>query len=52
MASITAAAATTDVAAAVTGLGDDDSGDCGLAVPMTLVEGPSTVIYSLAADDS
>ena len=52
MAAITAAAASTDAAAAVTGLGDDDSDDCGYPVPVTVVQGPSSVIYSMAVDDS
>ena len=52
MAAITAAAASTDVAAAVTGLGDDDSDDCGFPVPVTVIQGPSSVIYSLSADDT
>ena len=54
MAAITAAAAaaTTDLAAAVTDLGTDDSDDCGFPVPVTIVEGPSTVSFSSAVDDS
>lgn len=51
-----AAAATTDGAAATTGLGDDDFGDddsdeCGYPVPVTVVEGPSSVAYVLAVGD-
>lgn len=55
-AATTAAAATTDAAAAAaTDFGDDGSDDddvCGFPTPITLVEGPSTVAYSLAVDDS
>ena len=48
-AAATTAAAT---AAAATDLGDDGSDICGLPTPITLVEGPSTVAYSIALDDS
>ena len=53
-AAATTAAATTAAAtaAAVTDLGDDGSDICGLPTPITLVEGPSTVAYSIAVDDS
>ncbi|KAL9065168.1 MAG: hypothetical protein Q9161_008412 [Pseudevernia consocians] len=53
-AAATTAAATTAAAtaAATTDLGDDGSDICGLPTPITLVEGPSTVAYSLALDDS
>lgn len=52
MAAITAAAATTAEAAAATTLADDGSDACGFPVPVTIVEGPSTVAYSLGVDDS
>lgn len=47
-----AAAATTGLAAALTSLGNDDSDNCGFPVPVTIVEGPSTVAYSLGIEDS
>lgn len=61
LAAITAAASTTaaaaTAAAATTGadFGDDDGDDgtdCGFPTPVTIVEGPSTVAYSVVADDS
>ena len=52
LAAITAAAATSDGAAAATTLADDGSDACGFPTPVTVVEGPSTVAYSLGVDDS
>lgn len=51
-AATTSAASTSAAAAAATGLGDDDSDICGFPSPITVVEGPSTVAYSIALDDS
>ena len=46
------AAAATDLAAAATDLGgDDDTDACGFPVPVTIVEGPSTVAYTVAVED-
>lgn len=44
-------AAATSLAAATTDF-DDGSDVCGFPTPITLVEGPSTVAYSVAVDDS
>ena len=44
-------AAATSLAAATTGY-DDGSFVCSYPIPITLVEGPSTVAFSLAADDA
>lgn len=49
-------AAATSLAAAASAAAAIDFGDgsdeCGLPTPITVVEGPSTVAYSLAVDDS
>ncbi len=46
-----AAASTTAAAASTTDSGDDGSDVCGYPSPITIVEGPSTVAYSVAYDD-
>lgn len=51
-AATTAAATSSAGAAATTDLGFDDGDGCGFPSPITIVEGPSTVAYAIAYDDS
>lgn len=52
-AAATSAAATSLAAATSVGPSLEDDGDaCGFPIPVTVTEGPSTVAYSIVADDS